>query len=98
MHTCWQASLCCTATSLKRLRPCWQWLNAAGPKATVSCESHLHFDGNPFAGIGADDLPVQLRLDDPGQYSRVPKPNAPSAASCLNLFGSTDAMAFKLLL
>ena len=39
-----------------------RWMQPAR-RPPFLCESHLHFDGNPFAGIGADDLPVQLRLE-----------------------------------
>jgi hypothetical protein len=39
--------------------------------------AHLHFDGKPFAGIGADDLPVQLplnvQIDKPRAETNAPK-------------------------
>jgi hypothetical protein len=46
--------------------------NTAGTEGHF-CESHLHFDGKPFAGTGADDLPAQLPLN-----VQI------NAASCLN--------------
>ena len=54
-------------------------------------------DDQPFAGVGADDLPVQLPLNVQINKSRA-YTNAPKRSKLSELFGSTDAMAFELLL
>jgi len=73
-----------------------RWMQPAR-RPPFLCESHLHFDGNPFAGIGQMTCPFNC-----GSMSRsishVPEPNAPKRRKLSELFGSTDAMAFELLL